>query len=39
VEALGQQFFQLVFDVARVAVVDKTAGQGPDQPAVAFQFA
>ena len=38
VNALGQQRFQGVFDIARVAVVDKTVGQGPEQAAVAFQF-
>jgi hypothetical protein len=35
----SQQFFEPLFDIARVAVVHKTVGQGPEQPAMAFQFA
>jgi hypothetical protein len=36
---LGQQFFDALFDIAGVTVVDETVGQAPDQAAVAFQFA
>ena len=34
-----QQFFEPVFDIPPIAVVDKTVGQGPEEPAMAFQFA
>jgi hypothetical protein len=39
VDALRQQLFDAMFDIAGVAVIDETAGQGPKEPAVAFQFA
>jgi hypothetical protein len=39
VKALAEQFLHAMFDLPRIAVVDETGGQIPQDPAMAFPFA